>query len=219
MFLFYSESDGLLEPVSDSNVRTYNAELSLVNLRDQIVEYGENPDDVAKTYLKDNDTQWQRLDTFFRYIDSGQEDIGIQAYDGGLFDRSEHPFLNNHTVSNHYLAQVIYLLSTTETDDGYEPVDYGVLQVRHLGSIYEGLLQHQLRVASENMVAVRDDDEEEWMPEDEFDEDSDDGTIVDHVGEGHLYLTTDNNKRKITGSFYTPKYIVDNIIEQIIEPK
>jgi hypothetical protein len=219
MFLFYAESDGLLEPVSDSNVRTYNAELSLVSLRDQIVGYGENPDDVAETYLRDIDTQWERLDTFFRYIDSGQEDVGIQAYDGGLFDRSEHQFLNNHTVSNHYLAQVIYLLSTTETDSGYEPVDYGELQIRHLGSIYEGLLQHQLQVAPGDMVAVRDDDEEEWMLEDDFDEEDDDGTIVDRVSAGTLYLTTDDNERKITGSFYTPKYIVDDIIEWTIEPK
>lgn len=219
MFLFYAESDGLLQPVSDSNVRTYNAELSLVSLRDQIVEYGDSPEDVAETYLEDINTQWDRLDTFFRYIDKGQEDVGIQAYDGGLFDRSEHLFLNNHTVSNHYLAQVIYLLSTTKTDDGYEPVDYGELQIRHLGSIYEGLLQHRLQVAPADMVAVREDDEEEWVLEEEFDEDNDDGTIVDQVSEGSLYLTTDDNERKITGSFYTPKYIVDDIIEWAIEPK
>lgn len=219
MFLFYAESRGLLKPISDSNTRTYHAELSLLRLRDEIVEYGDSPEDVAQTYLKDTVTQWTRLNTFFSYIDGGKENIGIQAYDGGLFDRAEHQFLNEHSVSNHHLSQVIYLLSTTETSDGYEPVDYRELQIRHLGSIYEGLLQHQFQVATESMVAVREDDEEEWIEEDEYDDDDDNGIIVDRVDEGNLYLATDDHERKISGSFYTPKYIVDYIIGWTIKPK
>ncbi len=39
------------------------------------------------------------------------------------------------------MNRVIYRISTTETDDGFVPADYADLDTRHLGTIYEGLLE------------------------------------------------------------------------------
>lgn len=216
MFVFYAESRDLLKPETDSNIRTYDEELSLIELRDEIVDVNDTPEDVSETYLKTTITHWQRLDTFFGIIDGGQENIGIQAYDGGLFDQDEHAFLNNHTVSNYHLAQVIFLLSTTEIDDEYTVVDYDDLETRHLGAIYEGLLEHQFRVAPSEMVAVVDDDEEVWEKADEVD---DDANVVDRVASGNLYVGTDDHERKVSGSYYTPKYIVNYIVENALGPR
>jgi type I restriction-modification system DNA methylase subunit len=216
MFVFYAESRDLLKPETDTNIRTYDEELSLIQHRDRIIEANDTFQHTTETYLDTISTLWRRLDEFFEVIDGGREDIGIQAYDGGLFDRDEHAFLNNHTVSNHHLAQVIFLLSTTIVDGEYTKVDYDDLETRHLGAIYEGLLEHQFRVASTEMVAVVDDDEEVWEEVDEADEDAE---IVDRVAPGNLYVGTDDHERKVSGSYYTPKYIVNYIVENALGPR
>lgn len=247
MFAFYAESRGLLQPDAMENQRTYRVELSLLELRDNIVKCGDTPDAAANTYLVESTTQWDRLDTFFRIIDQGKSSIGMSAYDGGLFDRREHAFLNAHSVSNQYLAKVIYLLSTTEQDGTYEKIDYSGLDTRHLGSIYEGLLEHQFEVADEPRIAVEEDDSEEWKPasdilnstDDSVDNDADiDGSntetrdktslsdqidtadigAVDWVEEGDLYVVNDNSERKATGSFYTPDYVVEYIVRETADP-
>lgn len=247
MFAFYAESRDLLQPDAAKNQLTYRVELSLLKLRDEIIECGDTPDAAANTYLSDSTTQWARLDTFFRIIDQGKSSIGMTAYDGGLFDRSEHQFLNEHSVSNQYLAKVIYLLSTTEQDSEYKKVDYSGLGTRHLGSIYEGLLEHQFEVADEPRIAVEEDDSEEWksasdvLPDDTDDDDGDADSAdsdtdtedeesladritatgvdaVDWVEDGDLYVVNDRGERKATGSFYTPDYVVEYIVHETVDP-
>jgi type I restriction-modification system DNA methylase subunit len=217
MFVFRAEARDLLQPTSDSDKRTYRAELSLLELRDQIIAYGDDPNTVADTYLETSMTHWQRLDTFFDIIDSGREDIGIPAYDGGLFDRDAHPFLNAHPVSNQHLAKVIYLLSTREIDGEYREVTYSDLETRHLGSVYEGMLEHRFKVASEEMVAIKGEDSEIWRPEADTDVDSDE--VVDKVAEGNLYVASDDGERKVTGTYYTPEYVVVYLVEQTLDPQ
>jgi len=38
------------------------------------------------------------------------------------------------------------------------------------------------------------------------------------VQEGEVYLTTGSGERKATGSYYTPEYIVEYIVENTLEP-
>lgn len=216
MFVFYAESRDLLQPETTDNLRTYDAELSLIELRDEIAGLSDSPEEAAATYLRRSTTHWQRLDTFFDIIDGGQENIGIQAYDGGLFDQDEREFLNQHPVSNHHLAHVIFLLSTTEIDGTYEMVDYDDLKTRHLGGVYEGLLEHQFKLASTDMVAIRDDGEEVWKEATEIDDDT---ATVDYAAAGNLYVATDELERKVSGSYYTPKYIVDYIVRNTLDPR
>ncbi|EMA25430.1 Eco57I restriction-modification methylase domain-containing protein [Haloarcula marismortui] len=243
MFAFYAESRGLLQPDSAENQRTYRVELSILKLRDDIIECGDTPDTAANTYLSESTTQWARLDTFFRIIDQGKSSIGMTAYDGGLFDRGEHAFLNSHSISNKHLAKVIYLLSTTEQDGRYERVNYAGLGTRHLGSIYEGLLEHQFEVADEPRIAVKEDGFEEWKSASEVlntdsddtddtsdTDDADDESLsdriatagvdaVDWVKEGDLYVVNDKGERKATGSFYTPDYVVEYIVRETVDPR
>lgn len=240
MFAFYAESRGLLQPDTTKNQRTYRVELSILELRDNIIECGDTPDTAASTYLAESTSQWARLDTFFEIIDQGKSSIGMTAYDGGLFDRSEHAFLNTHSISNKYLAKVIYLLSTTEQGGSYEKVNYSGLSTRHLGSIYEGLLEHRFNVADEPRIAIKKDESEEWKSaSDVLDEDSNDTDdtsdsddvalsdrideaeidAVDWVKKGDLYVVNDRGERKATGSFYTPDYVVEYIVHETVNPR
>ncbi len=61
---------------------------------------------------------------------------------------------------------MIFRQSTTEADDGDGVVaaDYADLDTRHLGTIYEGLLEHQFRIAFEDYAAVSENGGQIWKP-------------------------------------------------------
>ena len=136
-------------------------------------------------------------------------------YNGGLFDPQQHPFLVQKSVGDRAFTCAIDLLCRRETATGKEFVDYRTLNVRHLGSIYEGLLEYQPRRAVERMVAIRNGKGEQWMPA----VDAPQGAkVVERRAEGEIYLETDKGERKATGSYYTPQYIVAYIVEQTLGP-
>lgn len=73
------------------------------------------------------------------------EELGIPRYNGGLFDAVRYPFLETRRVADGYLAEVLTLLSfRIESGGGLTSFDYANLGERHLGSVYEGLLEHHL---------------------------------------------------------------------------
>jgi type I restriction-modification system DNA methylase subunit len=111
-------------------------------------------------------------------------------------------------VGDAYLARVIGLLTRSQNGNGGGKifVDYSSLDVRHLGSIYEGLLEYQLDVADEPLAL----EDGEYVPAGEGDE-----VIVE---EGEVHLSTGSGERKATGSYYTPEYVVEYIVEETLSP-
>src|SRR5207244_10522275 len=102
---------------------------------------------------------------------------------------------------------------------GSEDVDYNALDVQHLGSIYEGLLELQPAVAAEPLVETL----EKGRPVFQSERDVPSprtarGQPPRRIGEGEVYLVTNRGERKATGSYYTPKYIVDYIVENTAGP-
>ncbi len=102
-------------------------------------------------------------------------------------------------------------------------IDYKSLGVRHLGSIYEGLLEFKLRIAPELMAVVKGKRTEEIIPLAEAQKNNS-RPLKDKQGneriykQGSIYLENDRRERKATGSYYTPDYIVQYIVEQTIGP-
>ncbi|WP_135825125.1 Eco57I restriction-modification methylase domain-containing protein [Halorussus ruber] len=129
-------------------------------------------------------------------------------------------FLASHAVGDTYLAEVIELLTRRESErgEGRAFVDYSSLDVRHLGSIYEGLLEYELEMADEPLLAVRDGGEQEWVPAEEVETAGKDADPVERAEPGEVYLTTETGKRKTTGSYYTPEFVVEYVVEQTLEP-
>lgn len=215
MFVLYAEGKDLIHPESDTAQSHYENDFSLEQIRKEIVDQagqGEDFEDfnpVSRSY-------WDRLDRLFELIDTGNEELGIPAYNGGLFDPEEHQFLEEKYVSNTYLAQTIYYLSTTTGDDGeLIYADYGGLETRHLGSVYEGLLEHQFEIAEKKMWAVKEDDGQIWVTEENF---TGYDNYIDTVEENSLYVVNDEGERRSTGSYYTPDYIVQYIVKQTLDP-
>jgi type I restriction-modification system DNA methylase subunit len=147
--------------------------------------------------------------------------LGVPRYNGGLFDPKLHPFLETCAVGDRALVDAIDLLSRRTAATGREFVDYRTLGVRHLGSIYEGLLEYQPRYAIEPTVAVRDGKGERWVAEAELTRplgSRKTPRVVDRRQAGQVYLETDRGERKATGSYYTPQYIVEYIVENTLGP-
>ncbi|GAB6877807.1 hypothetical protein JCM17823_00810 [Halorubrum gandharaense] len=221
MFVLYAESRGLIDPDDPAASEEYQEYFSLEAKREEIVddvdgldvESGAAFDDEYSSY---SSSIWGRLTELFELIDEGEEDLDIPPYNGGLFSREDHAFLDEHEVTDPYIAEVVFWLSTTENDEGdHVPADYADLDTRHLGSIYEGLLEHEFRIAGEEGVAaVSADGGQVWEPAGEVSV----ADAVEVVDEGGLYVVNDEGERKATGAYYTPDYVVTYIVEETVDP-
>ncbi len=217
IFVLYAEAEG--RDLLNTDNEIYEESYSLNALKQEIAD---ELDSSTPKYRDWQDNLSSRLDELFELIDQGsqsrgipKEDLYIPAYNGGLFrtnpdedDNPEARFLADHTVGDAYLARVIELLTRSKQVDGGGKifVDYSSLDVRHLGSIYEGLLEYQLAVADGPLAL----DDAEYA-----DAEEDDHIVVEA---GEVYLTTGSGERKATGSYYTPEYIVEYIIDETLGP-
>jgi hypothetical protein len=65
------------------------------------------------------------------------------------------------------------------------------------------------------MVAIRDGGEERWVKASEA---PDKAHVIERRAPGEVYLETDRGERKATGSYYTPQYIVEYIVQHTLGP-
>ena len=194
LFLLYAEDRNLL-PVRDENYRPY----SLMKIREEIAELidsGRTPS--CKFFYYD------RLKNLFKIVDKGDKALRISAYNGGLFKPENHPFLENYSIPDRYLVPALDKLSR---EDG-RFINYRDLSVRQLGSIYEGLLEFKLKVAEKPLKVGRKNGTEVYKPV------KSEKDAVIKIGD--LYLTNEREERKSSGSYYTPDYIVQTIVEETV---
>lgn len=207
LFLLYAESLDLV-PVHEPAY----AQISLRALRQEIAEAAGGDTDTVEDRLKKRfnrtDTGlYQRLTKLFEVIDAGSQKHNMPAYNGGLFrttpdkaDASREAaaarFLKKHRVPDFFLARAIDLLARDEDTKTHNlvNVDYKALGVRQLGSIYEGLLMF-------HVVIPKGDEEKAYQRK---------GLRV--------ALVPSNQKRKSTGSYFTPEHIVKYIVTQTVGP-
>ena len=128
LFIYYGEDRGMLN-TEDPNYRP----LSLrYGVRDPVAEqFGQAQFSTRSTRY------WRHLQDLRAIIDQGEPDLGLTAYNGGLFADS-HAILDEIELSDAELAPIIYDLSHT-SNGTY--VSYRNLEVQQLGSIYERLLE------------------------------------------------------------------------------
>jgi len=214
MFVLYAESRGLIHPDDPDAQAEYEEHFSLNQLRleiDEAITSGDSYDDFSGYATQ----MWGQLQDLFKLIDEGKAELGIPPYNGGLFDDEQHDFLAQNEVADRYIAEVIHRLGTTVNEDGEAVLaDYADLDTRHLGSIYEGLLEHEFRIASEPYAAVAEDGGQVWKPGTDVSV----AEAIETVEEGELYVVNDDGERKATGAYYTPDYVVSYIVEETVDP-
>lgn len=176
LFVLYAEARELL-PVRGSE--RYRENYSLDRIKHDAAS--------GQPLLPDSDILWPRLKRLFRIIDQGSPPLSVATFNGGLFDPARHPFLEERTVGDGHLQRAVDMLSRVDN----QFVDYRDLAERHLGTIYEGLLEFHL----------------EALPE------------TDEVEPGWtVALENSSGERKATGSYYTPDFVVKYIVEETVGP-
>ena len=133
LFVLYAEARDLL-PLRES--QNYRDSYSFTAIKQAVAgDLG-----MGRSLLPGSATLWPRLRELFRIIDAGSPPLKVATFNGGLFDPRRHPFLERYTVGDAHLQQAIDKLARV----GGEFVDYRDLAERHLGTIYEGLLEYHL---------------------------------------------------------------------------
>ena len=140
LFILYAESRGLL-PLEDADYRdTYSLDALAAEIHGTL--------DAGTPIPALRSDYWERIRNLFTLIDKGWEER-IPQYNGGLFNPARHRFLETHRIGNAVLAEVINLLTRTVKK---ERIAYEDLAIQHLGNIYEGLLEYNVRVEGEPPV-------------------------------------------------------------------
>jgi len=181
IFILYAEDRGIFP----TEQKIYHEKFSFKWLKQEWFLKSDNQKKLSEYQVH------ERLWNFFRLIELGSEDLGydsneffMRSYYGRIFDRNINQKLDKWKIKNHYLLNAISLLTRTrDKNNNYFFLDYSALETRHLGSIYEHLLEYHLTVKGKKIADL-----------------------------------PNQKERKSSGSYYTPQYIVDYVVQNTIEP-
>lgn len=153
---------------------------------------------------------WSDLTQVWEVIFHGNSRWEVPAYGGSLFDPTteEGDLLTKLRLTDSVLGPALQELLSENTVDGTKgPVDFRSLQVREFGTIYEGLLESSLSLAEQDLTV---DKKGAYLPAKEGEE--------IFAPAGRPYFHSASGERKATGSYYTPKIVVDHLIERSVQP-
>jgi len=212
LFFFYAEARRLL-PSEKDKVEIYD-KLSIRALcRESHQFHWGKRKDVEGYDL------WQHLRGLTSALNDGDPEYGIMGYNGGLFDDDEEKFLGEHRLRNDFLSHALYLLAYVEPQNG-DPVDeyeipYADLEVRHLGELYENILEYNVVIADASF--------NRWMTKKgpvlrlaSEEKPQRDARLLKQIKKGDVFFAQTALERKQTGSYYTPETLVRFLNERAI---
>ena len=189
-FLAYAEATNLL-PIKDSEY----AKISLQNIRTKLDSYND-----------EESTRWQDLLVLFRGVRDGSPNHNLPQYNGHLFEIN--PSIDDAEIKNKFLVPA--LTDLLKRDD--EPIDYGSFNVRHLGHIFENLMEYNPKQAQYDlMLLVKNGKTIEVKTSKE---------VTYSIKKGDIYLASKEGitARKTTASYYTPEEIVTFLVDKGLTP-
>lgn len=155
---------------------------------------------------------WTGLVETFAAVRDGHTEWGVPAYNGGLFrdapDNAGAAILARVSPTNAALAPALYALAVDVDEQDTGRIDFSDLGIRHLGDIYEGLLQFEADRAREDLAY--DADADAYVP-------AGAGAEVG-VPAGTVYLRSRSGGRKASGSYYTPQIVVRHLVREALVP-
>ena len=160
------------------------------------------------------DSFWSQIMQIWKAVSLGNPEWQVPAYNGTLF-ASEAAVskvgarIAGLSLPDREFAPALAALLLDRTAEGTEgPVDFRSLGIREFGTIYEGLLESELSLAETNLAV--DARTAAYLP-------AKPGDAVE-VGAGEVYLHNRSGARKSTGSYYTPAFAVEHLLDRVLEP-
>ena len=162
---------------------------------------------------------WQEVTRLFDAVRAGDTALGVPAYGGGLFETD--PDISKPgaelaaiTLPDTVFEPALRALLLDETQDlgapGLGPVDFRSLRVREFGTIYEGLLESELAVADADLALKKQGKDFVYVPAKAKDPVA--------VPRDAIYLHNRSGARKSSGSYFTPSFAVDHLLDAALEP-
>lgn len=139
---------------------------------------------------------WQALTITFDALARGEPALGLPAL-GGLFDREQCVHLDVAQIENRWLLEAVFHLGYFREPTGLTRVNYRDMGPEELGSVYESLLE--LVPDPQNLTQPH-------------------AARLAFVGDDDADASTKGNTRKLTGSYYTPDPLVQELIKSALEP-
>lgn len=141
------------------------------------------------------DDHWQALRIVFKGLSDGEPRLALPAL-GGLFATNQCPALDAASLDNAHLLAAMQNLRWASHKGVLAPVDYRNMGPEELGSVYESLLE---------LVPEID------LPARKF-------GFVGLTSGGSTAETVKGNARKLSGSYYTPDSLVQELIKSALDP-
>ncbi len=191
LFLFALE-----ERRAENGLRlVFDPDPALVNERD-LYEKGYSMDRLREamtrrssyTYYSD---LWKTQQIVFKALAKGEKKLSLPAL-GGLFSRGNCDDIEGMELDNSKFLEAIENLRWNKRNGQYTYIDYRNMGTEELGSVYESLLELvplvDMPARQFRFVGIEDDE------------------------------STAGNARKTTGSYYTPSFLVDQLIKTALVP-
>ena len=211
LFIAYAEDRDLLPYRFNDAYRTRSLKQKAQELSDFVAK---------NKQIAPGDSHWQETSVLWKAVAEGNPEWGVPAYDGGLFSNDESVSkagaeLAKITLDNECFETALRNLIVIETPEGVlGPVDFRSLGVREFGTIYEGLLESELAIATIDLIVIekkkKGQTESVYVPAGEGD--------APDVLAGEVYLHNRSGARKSTGSYYTKPFAVDHLLNGSLEP-
>ncbi len=202
LFVAYAEDRDLL-PYRQN--RAYHAN----SLKALALELADRESD-SVSFAGDTATDlWTRVGSVWEAVDIGNPGWGVPAYNGGLFAADSSPAaaaLADVELPNEAFGPALAAL-LVEPGDPSGPVDFRTLSVRDFGTVYEGLLESSISIASDDLVV---DKAGNYVPAGEDAE--------PEVRAGEIYHHNRSGARKSSGSYFTKEFAVEHLLDHALEP-
>jgi hypothetical protein len=212
LFLFYAEARRLL-PTDPEKADLYRRHsIQSLCLEARKFRWGKRGD-------TDQYDLWKHLKGLINAVNDGDPEYGIMGYNGGLFDNEEEKFLGRRQLRNDFLSHALYLLAFVEPYDNESEEEYSIpyedLEVRHLGELYENILEYTVQLADADRIRRRTKKGVEILLASQTTKKTGDTLIK----KGDVYFAESALERKQTGSYYTPESLVRFLNEKtIVQP-
>jgi hypothetical protein len=209
LFLFYAEARKLL-PSEDKDIQAY-APHSMQALCREARKFRWNERSDNHGY-----DLWQQFKGLVQAVNEGDPSYGVMAYNGGLFDDQEERFLGGHRLRNDYFYHALYWLAYVDPLDAGAEAEYRIpyedLEVRHLGEMYEAILEYKVRLADTDYIRRR--TKKGWQTLPAAGQKSQDGDT--RIPAGDIFFGETALERKQSGSYYTPESLVRFLVNKAV---
>ncbi len=136
---------------------------------------------------------WQQLQITFAGFSAGQPALAQPAL-GGLFAPDQCPDIDAASLENRYLYEALFNLSFFDYNKTLSRVNYRDMDTEEFGSVYESLLELIPQLHTEG----------QWR--------------FSFLGDSEEEAAAGGHARKLTGSYYTPDSLVQELVQSALVP-